>query len=1358
MKKLLFTLMALFVAFAANATTLYIVGGGTVDGKSLPGSPNGNCVAVESVGNVVTFTVKGSSWLKISDTNASDWATFNKNGFTIEGKGDYAIKASELGQSFKLWWSNGSNEGTNNITPPSTDEYVYTITLGNKGSSNTTLVVTAKGDVEIPPAQIYARGLGGNWDNLNESIELETTDGNIYTLSGVTIDTPFKIADAGWGAINYGYNGQLPFNQTTKLTYNADNINVAGQPITEATITFNLADETILVTGNASGSTEVDPFGGWYVNLGGEFNGDDFYNGGVQPVDGVATFTNQSIGNKGFKIKVWEGGGDDKYYIADGPQSIPTDEWVQFANDAYDVQVYIKDAPANGVYTVQYNVENNTIYVEQTGGDDPVSDIPENLYLIGTLIPEGTWNPEGQEFNNEGDNMFTIENVAIYPSAGDTLGYFGFTGVTSADWDTVNGARYGALKNDDLIDASAGEVETTFVKGTNAWSLEPGIYNLYVAFDEMSLTVEYVDALPSGGNFPETLYFAQPFGTIPADAPQTLTAVSDGVYEGQILIKTGMNTIGFYTDVNGEITKYGKGSYGSIGFGNTGIEGWPGEDTDADNTLQVNPTSTFSWYMMSKPGWAPDGIFTMTVDLNTLTFTLAPPAGEIEEQGPEALYIYGNTGGYTSLGRYTNVVTLEKQGTANVYSCKYDVPACGPFTPDNEYGPVDGAPNNGWYFLISDNRTSYTASGAKVYQAPTDNFLVSLQQGGVFTATVNADKSGLPFILTNPGNYSFEFDFDTKEINITLNEVAAAISLSAEVPQANVTGKTAQLNWSYEVYNASSLTNTMLNVSLENVEGGNEQQVSEEITGRSGSILLANLKDGITYRAQITVSATAGGKQVVSNVYTLQFTTPEIEEVTEAYLGVTSDGTFPAEPDKSKGMELSWRPYSGDASVQLYSFSGTFTLYPGQGVNIWGPSSIMTEDPDVPNPFPGLQPMGPDWDEPQDLFFKTGATEVSGKLYPTLSSYWVVKNTIPVEVTIQYDQETGLTLTCNTDVSDQVEGGSGEVPDNNGMKVFIAQALRDPSGAAYGNDGATSPSADDVQLAYVESEGVYYGYATFANANNLGYNRSWRVYTAEEAGVVINYYTGEKATEFGGANLTFASVDAVVEQNMVVPKDAKAGYSWTIQANSGFPTADQHIGTVYMVIDLNNMTAKFSLSPFQFATPEPAPEVSLQPSASDGSGTPNQSGDVDNEARTITLQTTSSTAYVYLEGVPEGATVYFKLDNVGDIASGAMALAIEGYVLAEQTTTDSGETEWRIPLTAGTQGDLSVYYELESGVETDPVQYSFIVTKTTPTGVDGINAEEDGAEYFTLQGVKVQNPEKGIYIRVLNGKADKVVL
>lgn len=57
--------------------------------------------------------------------------------------------------------------------------------------------------------------------------------------------------------------------------------------------------------------------------------------------------------------------------------------------------------------------------------------------------------------------------------------------------------------------------------------------------------------------------------------------------------------------------------------------------------------------------------------------------------------------------------------------------------------------------------------------------------------------------------------------------------------------------------------------------------------------------------------------------------------------------------------------------------------------------------------------------------------------------------------------------------------------------------------------------------------------------------------------------------------------------------------------------------------------------------------------------------------------------------------------------------------------------------------------------------FNFLVSKatTTPTAVDSVEAVEEGeAVYYNLQGVKVENPQHGIYVKVVNGKAQKVVL
>lgn len=48
--------------------------------------------------------------------------------------------------------------------------------------------------------------------------------------------------------------------------------------------------------------------------------------------------------------------------------------------------------------------------------------------------------------------------------------------------------------------------------------------------------------------------------------------------------------------------------------------------------------------------------------------------------------------------------------------------------------------------------------------------------------------------------------------------------------------------------------------------------------------------------------------------------------------------------------------------------------------------------------------------------------------------------------------------------------------------------------------------------------------------------------------------------------------------------------------------------------------------------------------------------------------------------------------------------------------------------------------------------------KSISSGISTVDAENGAAVYFNLQGQRVANPEKGLYIRVSNGKAAKVIL
>ncbi|MDE6806111.1 MAG: DUF5116 domain-containing protein, partial [Muribaculaceae bacterium] len=52
------------------------------------------------------------------------------------------------------------------------------------------------------------------------------------------------------------------------------------------------------------------------------------------------------------------------------------------------------------------------------------------------------------------------------------------------------------------------------------------------------------------------------------------------------------------------------------------------------------------------------------------------------------------------------------------------------------------------------------------------------------------------------------------------------------------------------------------------------------------------------------------------------------------------------------------------------------------------------------------------------------------------------------------------------------------------------------------------------------------------------------------------------------------------------------------------------------------------------------------------------------------------------------------------------------------------------------------------------------VTLTGTTAIDSVGEDEDmtDAVYFTLQGVRVEHPGAGVYIRVIGSEAMKVVI
>ncbi|MDE5842863.1 MAG: hypothetical protein K2H35_03910 [Muribaculaceae bacterium] len=50
------------------------------------------------------------------------------------------------------------------------------------------------------------------------------------------------------------------------------------------------------------------------------------------------------------------------------------------------------------------------------------------------------------------------------------------------------------------------------------------------------------------------------------------------------------------------------------------------------------------------------------------------------------------------------------------------------------------------------------------------------------------------------------------------------------------------------------------------------------------------------------------------------------------------------------------------------------------------------------------------------------------------------------------------------------------------------------------------------------------------------------------------------------------------------------------------------------------------------------------------------------------------------------------------------------------------------------------------------------ISEKTSTGINTVNAAEGLPTFYTLEGIKVINPDKGVYIRIANGRVSKVIL
>ena len=165
---------------------------------------------------------------------------------------------------------------------------------------------------------------------------------------------------------------------------------------------------------------------------------------------------------------------------------------------------------------VYFDHKNLKIKVElANGGDDPVVETPEALYIIGDV--NGWDTATGIAMTKNGDK-FTAEGVRFVVSGENTVSFFNLSDKLAADWDALNAIanRYGAAaEGEELIANMSSEFvvykNNVDASGCLSWAVTPGNYDVEVDFATGYITLTQssagVDAIEIDSNNGAVEYF-----------------------------------------------------------------------------------------------------------------------------------------------------------------------------------------------------------------------------------------------------------------------------------------------------------------------------------------------------------------------------------------------------------------------------------------------------------------------------------------------------------------------------------------------------------------------------------------------------------------------------------------------------------------------------------------------------------------------------------------------------------------------------------------------------------------------------------------------------------------------------------
>ena len=136
-------------------------------------------------------------------------------------------------------------------------------------------------------------------------------------------------------------------------------------------------------------------------------------------------------------------------------------------------------------FEVDFSGDQPTLTVTGTPDEKPAVEVPEHLYVLGTLNEDG-WAPNAGLEMTKNENTFTLADVVVTATAG-----FSFTNKlaeTDDAWDDIATSRYGAAEDRTVVEPDQ-FYQVVYGNNDNAFIVEPGTYTFVVTFNESDITL-----------------------------------------------------------------------------------------------------------------------------------------------------------------------------------------------------------------------------------------------------------------------------------------------------------------------------------------------------------------------------------------------------------------------------------------------------------------------------------------------------------------------------------------------------------------------------------------------------------------------------------------------------------------------------------------------------------------------------------------------------------------------------------------------------------------------------------------------------------------------------------------------------